>query len=402
MSEEQAARAAEVITFESLLGRAVQTVRREFPYFSHALVACYRFADPSHPTAYATKDWRLGFNPAFLRMLYNKYGIGGAAFLVYHEFAHCMKAHWISGSSRNLERWNAAADIEINQGTFTYLIIPEEGLTPARFGFPEKLPAETYYTMLDAAASKLPSGGLGSDHGTAVSGDSSCSPPRNVDESGLTPTEVRRIIQRTVEEARSSEQRGSLPPWLNRLASELTKQSQIDWRAQLSQLLCAGRTCAGTSAVCWSKAKVRNFDGVDILTPRRKSREMRLTLIVDVSGSMVGAPLEAALAEVLVLLREAGVVNLVWFDTKVTVYPDVKVMPPLPKHGGGTELQPAVMAAADQLQQDVTVLITDGYVSWGEYVDPLGYFIAAITTKDINCPWMEAESMYLPLDTPAG
>ena len=346
---------------------------RRFPFLASGLFALPVVEDPTIPTAGIDTRYRLLINTEWFETL----TVEEAAGVLYHELLHILYDHFKRRGSRDLEVWNIASDLEINDSILQEegLDLPEGALIPGQGLFSWLEPghlAEEYYELLpkvkdqnrggsgdgggeqgqDPDPSKLP--------GTMVQGDGQGE--------GLSDSEVE-VIRKRVAEAVSeaaSRRPGSVPGNLERWARGLL-QPRIPWEKVLASLFRGALLRARGRQDYRLDGRNRRQALSPVVLPRLRAPEPRILVLIDTSGSVSDQELGLALGEIAGIVRAFGVpVDVGSGDTELQTFqrgilrPDrVKVV-----GGGGTDLGKILEDLSQKGSWDVVVVLTDGWSPW--------------------------------------
>lgn len=347
------------------------------PYFMSALFAAQPVAMPGLGTFAVDAGWRLYMDPALL--------VGPAAWptseaagVLVHEVGHLIRDH--SGRAAQLPQphshgaWNYAADAEINDDLIAAgIALPSGVVTPAALGCDDGQLAEDYYRTTCAMNLPTPDAcdGCGSGAGTLpVPGE--LLPDVAVDERrALAPADgdmIRRTVAQAIREAADATKgRGTIPAGLTRWASGVLAPPTVSWRTVLrSAVRRAVANAAGHTRHTYSRPSRRRAPG--IILPAMRGPKVRVSIVVDTSGSMSTADLDAAMSEVNGVLTTSLVdrsrLHLYSCDAatstaqRVTSVADIELV-----GGGGTDMRIGI-TAAEQTHPHVIVVLTDGDTPW--------------------------------------
>lgn len=354
------------------------------PYFMHALFAVAPVAAPGLGTFAVDGAWRLYMDPDLL-VGQSRWDTRTAAGVLLHEVGHLIRDH--AGRVELLPRphhhlaWNLAGDAEINDDLLAAGVpLPEGVVTPAGLGCADGDLAETYYATLvppGGAAPDLPDdGGAGCGSGSGSGsvpgelpagvglGDGSADP--------ISPAEgdfVRRRVAQDVQAAEQAKGRGSVPGGLARWAADVLAPPTVPWERVLrAAVRRAVADRAGRVDYTYSRPSRRSVPG--ILKPAMRAPSVVVSVVVDTSGSMGQADLDAAMSEVHGVLRSSGVardrVRLYSCDAAATTAQRVRSATTVRlSGGGGTDMRVGIAAAeADRPQPHVVIVLTDGDTPW--------------------------------------
>jgi predicted metal-dependent peptidase len=180
---------------------------------------------------------------------------------------------------------------------------------------------------------------------------------------------TRRLVAQAIREYTASRSRGQLPGGWRRWADQTLAGPIIPWRRVLaSAVRRAIAHVAGSHDYAYSRPGRRRIPHV--VTPALRRPLVTVAMVVDTSGSMGQAQLDAALAEVKGVITAAGVGSqrltvlacdaAVGATTRVRRVEDVQLV-----GGGGTDMRVGItVAAAGRPRPDVIVVFTDGCTPW--------------------------------------
>ena len=364
------------------LGRLVAAERA--PYFMHALFAVAPVAAPGLGTFAVDAAWRLYMDPGLL-VGPGRWDSPTVAAVLLHEVGHLLRDH--AGRAEGLPTprhqlaWNLAGDAEINDDLLAVGVpLPEGVVTPAALGCDDGDLAETYYARLvppDGAAPALPddgSSGCGSGSGCppvpgelpagVALGDGSAEP--------VSPAEADFVRRRVAHEVRAAEQargRGSLPAGLTRWAATVLAPPTVPWERLLrAAVRRAVADRAGRVDYTYSRPSRRRLPR--IVKPALRAPSVIVSIVVDTSGSMSQADLDAAMSEVSGVLRSSGVarerVRLLSCDAAATTAQRVRSATSVRlSGGGGTDMRVGIAAAEQAVPAPhVVIVLTDGDTPW--------------------------------------
>lgn len=362
------------------LGRLVAAERA--PYFMHALFAVAPVAAPGLGTFAVDAAWRLYMDPSLLdgQDAWDATTIGG---VLLHEVGHLLRDHAARATALPAPvhhlAWNLAGDAEINDDLLAAGIpLPEGVITPDALGCADGDLAENYYAALTPPGQ--PS--LPDDGGAGCGSGSGCHPApgelpagvglANGSASPFSPAEgdlVRRRVARDVLDAEQAKGRGHLPAGLTRWASDTLAPPTIAWERLLrAAVRRAVADHTGRTDYSYSRPSRRTLPR--IIRPSMRAPLVKVAVVVDTSGSMGQADLQAALSELHGVLHAFGVardsVRLVSCDAQATSAQRVRSATTVNLQGGGGTDMRVGITAAEQANPapDVVIVLTDGDTPW--------------------------------------
>lgn len=357
------------------------------PYFMHALFAVAPVAASGLGTFAVDAAWRLYMDPDLL-VGESRWDTRTVAGVLLHEVGHLIRDH--AGRADQLPRpyhhlaWNLAGDAEINDDLLAAGVpLPEGVITPAGLGCADGDLAETYYAAVapppgrgEAGAGLPDDGGAGCGSG-AGSGAVPGELPAGValDDGTAEPVSpaegdfVRRRVAHDVQTAAQAKGRGSVPGSLARWAADVLAPPTVPWERVLrAAVRRAVADRAGRVDYTYSRPSRRVLPR--IIKPAMRAPSVVVSVVVDTSGSMRQADLDAAMAEVHGVLRSSGVarekVRLYSCDAASTTAQRVRSATSVRlSGGGGTDMRVGIAAAeADHPRPHVVIVLTDGDTPW--------------------------------------
>lgn len=361
------------------------------PYFMHALFAASPVAAPGLGTFAVDRRWRLYMDPDLL--------VGATAWspqvagaVLLHETGHLLRAHAERAEALpqpyNHVGWNLAGDAEINDDLLAAgAPLPDGVVTPHALGCEDGGLAEDYYrTLMDATADGgLPddgSAGCGSGSGSGtVDGECGDADDGEGWQSGIDDAEGDLVRRRVAEAVKASERdyggsgRGVAPAGLRRWASDVLAPPVIPWsRVLRAAVRRAVADQAGRADYTYSRPSRRTVPG--LIKPAMRGPAVLVSIVVDTSGSMSQADLDAAMGEVKGVLRSSGVardqVRVVSCDAASGTVTRVRSVSAVHlSGGGGTDMRVGIEAALSvRPVPHVVVVLTDGFTPWPDHPGP--------------------------------
>lgn len=366
------------------------------PYLMHALFAAQPVAVPGLGTFAVDREWRLYLDPARL-LGPDHWPTPLAAGVLLHEVGHLIRDH--AGRADQLPTphhhlaWNLAGDAEINDDLIGAAVpLPAGVVTPGALGCEDGDLAETYYRALTRH------GALPDDGGEGCGSGSGCPGVRGELPSGVglgdgvaVPLDsadadlVRRRVAAAVADALGGAQRGTVPAGMARWAQGVLAPPVIGWERLLASAIRRGLgDRAGRVNYTYRRPSRRQVPGV--VRPAMRAPLVRVSVVVDTSGSMSQADLDAAMAEVAGVLRASGVardgLRLVSCDAAAASSRRVRRVSSVELvGGGGTDMRVGIAAAeSDRPAPDVVIVLTDGDTPWPE-VPGRAHLICAVISR---------------------
>jgi predicted metal-dependent peptidase len=356
------------------------------PYLAHALFTTHPVAAERLGTFAVDRVWRLYLDPAVLAA-WGPWLSGG---VLVHEIGHLVRAHTeradVLGSDIDHDCWGLSTDAAINDDLLAAGVqLPDGVVTPFSLGLEGGCIEEVYYAALvqrqtwktglngDGSGDsdrRDSGGGCGSGAGDSPAAwELAATDPEAPAVRRAEATMTRRLVAQAIREYTASRSRGLLPGGWRRWADQTLAGPTIPWRRVLaSAVRRAIAHAAGCHDYAYSRPGRRRIPRV--ITPALRRPLVTVTMVVDTSGSMGQAQLDAALAEVNAVITAAGVGSqrltvlacdaAVGATTRVRRVEDVQLV-----GGGGTDMRVGItVAEAGRPHPDVIVVFTDGYTPW--------------------------------------
>ena len=341
------------------------------PYLASALFSLTPLAAPGLGTMAVDRYWRLYIDPDCL----DRWTASQQAAVLTHEIGHLIRGHAERADAACADdklAWNYAADAEINDDLLDAgADLPPGCVTPESIGCAPGDFAEVYYQALMAQGQAATGAGCGSGAGGPgqswelgeASGDAATG--------GLDPADAELVRRKAAIAVAEASGRGTMPGGWARWAAGVLAPPVLPWRRLLGGAVRHALTCGGGGEhPTYRRPGRRRIPGV--LTPAMRRPLPNLALVVDTSGSMSAADLDAAMSEVAGIAAAAGVrgtsLRLLSVDaTTHSVTPVKRVADVVLSGGGGTDMRVGIAAAAAlHPRPDAIVVLTDGDTPWPE------------------------------------
>lgn len=358
---------------------------------------------PSWTVQTASTDGKmLWYNPDYIMSLPQDAVIG----LVAHECGHPMLAHHARMGGRNLERWNAAADLSLNPIIRdSGFVLPDGGFFPGEGKFkdlPPGLSAEEYYELLPKKggdANGDAPGGTGGSGGDDGDGDGDGQP--NPDPGGCggvtkagdgSPAAARQAEAewktKVAQAAQVAKQRGQLPAGIARLVEDLL-EPKVDWRDVLREFV--NRVAKNDYSMLPPN---RRYMTAGLYLPTLRSEELgEIVVAVDESGSIGDDILKRFASELqgiletfdvkLTILHHDAAVNHVqeWSTSDGTIQLE-------PKGGGGTDHCPVFEWVEERgMTPTCMVCLTDLYSRFPDREPDYPVLWCTVGAGNQKAPW---------------
>lgn len=373
----------------SKLDKAKAQIVLDHPFFASILLRRQLIKRDDIPTLAVDAKGRIYYNEKFLDTLTVPQIVWGLC----HEVGHVIGQHALRRGTRNHRGWNYAGDAWIN-----------DTLTDAKVGDPipntVDMPGsrndtvENIYDNLpkngnrggggedgDGGEGDYPDiGGLGED---VIYGDGETGKP-------LSPDEIREIDGQIkveiAEAAQAAKMRGKLPGKLAELVADMLNV-KTPWY-EILEKHCAARVQQGLS---WRRPNKR-FADVYLPSTDKLPQMGELVVQVDVSGSISRNELayyNGHLSRIIEQCRPAKV-HVLYVDTQVQRHDEFECGDDVKLEfysGGGTHMPAGFdYIAAEGIEPDVFVCLTDGYTGWDS--EP-GFPVVWCISSDVKAPYGE-------------
>ncbi|MBA3019613.1 VWA-like domain-containing protein [Propionicimonas sp.] len=383
------------------------------PYLMHAMFAVQPVAAPGLGTFAVDGEWRLYLDPARL-VGPDRWLTPLAAGVLLHEIGHLIRDHAGRAAQLPLPRhrlaWNLAGDAEINDDLIAASVpLPVGVVTPDALGCEDGDLAEVYYRALTARRDLPDDGGDGCGSG------SGCAAVRGELPAGVglgegvgVPVDpaagdmVRRRVAAAVREALEGVGRGSVPAGMARWAQGVLAPPVIGWDRLLASAIRRGiGDRAGRVNYTYRRPSRRQVPG--IVRPAMRAPLVRVSVVVDTSGSMSQSDLDAAMGEVGGVLRSSGVardgLRLVSCDAAAATSRRVRQVSSVELvGGGGTDMRVGIAAAeSDRPAPDVVIVLTDGDTPWPDAPGRAHLICAVISRQEPDDTPEWATTVHIPV-----
>ena len=352
---------------------------KKMPFYGDIIMRVPFVRNSSIPTA-RTDGGKIEYNPAFLLSMSEK----NRNYVLMHEIFHIILRHCNRGSEKNLQIWNTAADMIVNnmldrlKNDMQHARIPFERPSDAITGFVQ--PTDTMENVYSRLVSL--NGHLGR-HPKKIAVPSGYGGAR-VSEVPIPQDIAERIAASAGSVSQPDMTAGEL------IINQIVREAALKHRSETGSYYIPDQVYGITQSklLNWKKL-LKNFlfeeigDDVSYTTPERKYIHMDLILpghslsdggveeiwaFVDSSGSIGKDEMEQFLTQLCRISKEFKCTfNICYWDTKVTdiykkVTSEADILKSLPHHSGGTDIN-CVYAwiKENRVKPDVMLVLTDGY-----------------------------------------
>jgi predicted metal-dependent peptidase len=308
-----------------------------------------------------------------------------------HEMMHIVLRDAKRRMGRDPGMWNVAADLAINsilsQGQWD---LPPDGQFPEKYGYPENLTAEEYYSRLmqDPNVPKIGVSGPpqpGNGHCGGVAGNPNDGEEGEpTDGNGMTSLELDAVATRVAQEVVKN--RGSVPGALASWADSVLNPT-VPWQNVLRANVkrCLTIVSGGASDFSFMRQSSRRESG-DLILPALVTYKPEVVVFLDTSGSMSDAELLEGVGEVSGVVRHlAQRITVKTLDTEV--HDTYKISNARELVGkklsgrGGTDMRVALDDAQRMTPRpNIVVIFTDGETPWPDAA-PRGAVVVVCLTR---------------------
>jgi len=332
---------------------AITRVITRNPFFAPGILRLQTEEDNTIKTL-STNGIKLKVNTDFFKALSTK----EQNFVILHEWCHIMFRHHLRKGTREMKRWQAAVDFEVNNylTTLPGISLPQGGLYEKEW---EKLSAEQIYDL-------LPEVPPDQDGMPGQFGDVEPHPGQFGDNGQPDPVKVQKI-ENDVKMALSAgmqmaKQQGKLPAELERLLGGLV-EPKIDWRSELISFV------QEQTKDDYSTRRVNTrFLHTGFILPTLYSEQLgTLVFACDTSGSITEKEINEYTSDLIYAFNSVPMRELlvIWCDSSIKSIQsflkgdDIQLKP---KGGGGTNFAPPFRhVEKEEINCAGLIYLTDGY-----------------------------------------
>ncbi len=370
---------------KGLLRLARAYCAEKLPWFAPALFRAKLIITSKIEVAAIDRNYNIYFNPEAVRKVADSCTtkqeiLKELGFLWIHEISHVLRQHMdrCADMQAHKIRWNAAADLEINDGTWEGLTMPKafQGLLPHQYHLESGKLAEFYYSTLGDQHLKHDLESIFDNvwnEGSGVHGHKESWEIGQAQQT-LHPIDldlIKNAVAQKIFEHRVSI--GNIPGSWN-IWIENVLQSKTDWKKVLRHKMSTAVAIGIGLRVDYSFHRPSRRQAVYhpfIVPSFSGSLSGKIAVVVDTSGSMQGSLLEQAIGEVYKVLDD--------FKLPITVIPcDAIAYEPIVMQkpsdrfkirnlsgGGGTDMTVGIQAALElKPTPDAILVLTDGYTPY--------------------------------------
>lgn len=382
------------------LGSARIALMAREPFYGQLCMRMDFRPDPRIETAVADGKV-IRFNPEYVDSLTSSQLVGLLAGLT----SHIAMGHQLRRAERDKDKWNVATDYAISSGLVADgFELPSDKAVNPKYADPNKWFAESIYNDLPDQPQQCQGQGhgqgQGDQSGSDPNGAGGVDDQKNDDGSEMSESqraEAEQELQSAVIAAaeQAVKKMGKLPAGWEEKINRLKQPPQIPWQAKIRHLL----TPTHPTDYSWRRPN-RRFIARGLYMPTTvKEGAGTWVVAFDTSGSMSTRELEVCANELEAIAEEVRPGRMVVYHCDAALHgnpPEIEVEPgcsiPVQAYSmrgrGGTDMQPIFDRITEMnIEPDVVVVFTDGYVPWHE--EQPYRTIWAITNDDVEAPWGE-------------
>lgn len=321
-----------------------------------------------------------------------------AAAVLIHEYLHIYMRHharseelFRKGMAQQGDEYlvNVAQDCEINDNLVAAnLKLPGDFHLPTKYDLPPDRTSEEYFIAMKKRRDENPDDPRNpkppDKPGWGWCGSGSAKPlpnePTEAQAPGRTPVE-QEVRRRSDSEqiVQAAKGQGSVPAGLARQAGVDLTEPKISWERLLEHRLGRSVTRKAGEVDYTFDERSRMQSAMDLLweddapiVPGLDAPTVNIALVIDTSGSMGDAEIDAFRSEVqgIIKAQSGATLSLIVCDAEVHASCEVRTVAEIGKHlagGGGTDFRPAFAELARlKTKPDIAIFGTDGY---GAYPD---------------------------------
>jgi predicted metal-dependent peptidase len=334
--------------------------------------------------------YTLGYNPEWVENI----PMETLSAAVAQGVLHCALLHQLRRGNREVERWQKACDIVVNNTLKEAGFIMDDSwpMNPAFNG----KSAEEVYELLQQQQQKNPNGnGQGgnngqTDHNEVKDSKSKGDKDGNGQDEAQAKMEEEDWKQGVAQAAMVAKQQGKLPANLERMMEELL-EPVYPWKDVLRRFL----TEKLPDEENWSRPN-RRFIGTDIYLPSKQSDETGVIVAcIDTSGSIGQKELDEFGGELNGIVQDVrpSKVIVIYCDAQVNHVDEFSIGEEVvlnPHGGGGTDFRPPFKYCEEHnIKPHALVYLTDGYGAFPDENDVDFPTLWAINNRQVVPPWGE-------------
>lgn len=331
----------------------------------------------------------LDYNPAWVAGLDQRQAVGFIA----HEVLHCAMQHHTRRGTRDIAKWNIAADLACNSILVAcQYTLPPSAPVPGQGKYnrmPPDMSAEEYYLLLDEPSPPGAGGGSGTadadGQGPPSSDPGGCGGVKDAGDDADKREAEGDWRAATAAAEHAAKQRGDLPAGLQRIIQDVM-HAPADWREILRRFV----QRASKNEYSWSPPN-RRLIHLGLYLPSVRSETLgRVVLAVDTSGSIGQKELAKFAAEAQAVLDGYDVdLEIMFHDSEVQHVqhwrPEDGPLVLEPKGGGGTSHIPVFERIDEGDPPTCVICLTDGLTLFPR-AEPDYPTLWALTT-DVDVPF---------------
>lgn len=343
-----------------------------FPYLASALFSFVLIERHGSGAVTADARGRVYIDPE----LVDRWSPAEFGSVLVHHVSHLIREHAERATLAGVDddtrtAWTSAADAEINDDLLAGgAELPGHPILPEDLGHPRHRTAESYFRGTRNAVASI-------DCGSVADGVDRPAESDPLFPVGLDAESLRRLRARVTDDCRRlAGEPGTVPEGWQRWARARDGPT-LPWRTVLrAELRRHAHAVAGAGDYSYRRPSRRSGSVENVVLPHLLGHHPEIVGLLDTSGSMTDAALDAAVSELHAISRELGVppsrMRLIACDTAPRIVTGWRRGRDLSlAGGGGTDLRTGIEAACGgRPRPDIVVVLTDGLTAWPD--EPIG------------------------------
>lgn len=331
----------------------------DHPFFGSLALKLDLVEDATNNPTACTDGKQIRYNPEFIEELSLEETKG----LLCHEIMHCANQHHLRRDSRDIKKWNAAADYAINPLIRdSGMQIPPGGLFDYQYN---DMSAEQIYSKLpEPDEDQQGQGGSGEGNDPGGSGGVEDYPGDGQGQQASEDTKEQNGQEWKVAVAQAAQQAkamGDLPGAIKRMVEDIV-DPVLDWREILRRFVDSN----AKNDYQWFPPNRRHIHNGFILPSLRSQELQNVTMAMDTSGSITDDDLKAFEAEVRSIVEDYRTnTTVIYCDREVQnveKFDAQDVIELHPEGGGGTDFRPPFDWIEESGEQPACMIYqTDGH-----------------------------------------
>ncbi len=375
--------------------RAKIKMMREYPFYAVILSYLRIKEKPEIPSAAVTQTGYMWYNDQFIKSLDSS----SLQFVLAHEIMHLALGHLFRGDKKNMEIWNIAGDLVINDllqrnGLHMH---QEVGLLPTNGTMElyingkklkivdiDKKAMEDIYNEIIRHVNKYPANKMKPGKGAKGFDQHVYNANAKGDTSKDASKEAEKWKDRFVQAVAAAKARGDLPAGFERLVDSILN-NRVNWKRLLKRYI----TREIFTDYTWSRPHKRSR-ALGTYFPDVQKENVKIAVSVDTSGSISQQDLTQFLSEMVAIVRSTDNLKADIYVCDAGIHEklsvsngNIKKILDLKMTGGGGTSHIPVFEAVKNSDIKALICLTDGYTEFPEKND-FNFDTIWVLTKDSN------------------